>query len=39
MHWTYADVIGLPRSVYDVLVALLNTEAEQRAMTAEETWR
>lgn len=26
MHWRYRDVVELPRSVYDVLVELLNAE-------------
>jgi len=30
MHWTYADVEGLPQDVYAILVDLLNADAAER---------
>jgi hypothetical protein len=32
MHWTYQEVEALPRDIYDVLVAMLNAEADRRAV-------
>lgn len=29
MHWKYEDVYNLPQGVYDILVEMLKTEAEQ----------